>query len=69
MERTSVVSSNLASVGYDPESQTLEIGFNSGSVYQYFGVPAAVHAGLMNASSHGKYFHEHIRDTYRYRQL
>ncbi len=32
MKRTSVDSSNLASVGYDPKSQILEIEFNTGRV-------------------------------------
>ena len=33
MERIPVESSNLASVGYDSDSLTLEIEFNSGGIY------------------------------------
>ncbi|MEM6645888.1 MAG: KTSC domain-containing protein [Bacteroidota bacterium] len=69
MKRTPVSSSNLASVGYDASTQTLEIGFNSGSVYAYSGVPASVYTGLMHASSHGRYFHAHIRSVYSYRRI
>ncbi len=69
MEHTRVTSSNLASVGYDPSSQTLEVAFRDGSVYQYYGVSSAVHMQLMNASSHGSYFSQHIRDRYRYRKV
>jgi len=66
MIRQPVSSSNIASIGYDTDSQTLEIEFLNGSVYLYFDVPSSVHAGLMNASSHGKYFHQHIRNRYRF---
>jgi hypothetical protein len=39
MDRTPVSSSNLSSVGYDPDEQILEIEFNGGRVYQYYDVP------------------------------
>ncbi|MBV4447485.1 KTSC domain-containing protein [Clostridium tyrobutyricum] len=64
MQRIPVTSSDLSSVGYDPISQTLEIQFNSGGIYQYSGVPSNVYEGLMSASSHGKYFHAYIRNDY-----
>ena len=36
MKREPVSSSTIASIGYDPDSQTLEIQFLNGSVYLYF---------------------------------
>ena len=51
IERTQVRSSALRSVGYDEDSQTLEIEFTNGAVYQYFDVPPEVHHGLMAAES------------------
>ena len=69
MDRVPVSSSNLASVGYDPFSWTLEIEFMDGAVYRYFDVPAHEHQDLMQAPSHGKYFHAHIRSVYRYTRL
>lgn len=70
MERKHVNSSNLASVGYDPTSKTLEIEFLNGGLYQYFGVPESVYQGLMSASSHGQYFDSHIKKGgYRYNKL
>lgn len=66
MKRVSVVSSNLAEVGYDERSQTMEIMFKDGGVYQYFDVPKATYQGLLGASSAGQYFHAHIRGAYRY---
>jgi len=62
MERLPVQSSNLSSVGYDPDSLTLEIGFNNGGIYQYSGVPQEVYEGLMNASSKGTFFHHFIKN-------
>jgi hypothetical protein len=69
MNRQPVSSSDLRSVGYDNSTNTLEIEFNSGGVYQYYGVPPAVYQGLMNAPSHGKYFHAQIKGVYRYTRI
>ena len=69
MDRVPVESSNLASVGFDPKKSVLEIQFNSGSIYQYFGVPQAVHTGLMAADSHGQFFHKFIRNIYQYSRI
>ncbi len=69
MQRQNVSSSNLASVGYDPDSQTLEIEFNHGGVYQYFGVPSSEYQALMAARSHGSYFSENIKEVYRYQKI
>lgn len=66
MIRTPVVSSNLSTVGYDPSTQTMEIEFADGAVYQYFDVPAHIHDGLLSAPSAGQYFHAQIRGVYRY---
>lgn len=69
MERTPVSSSNVASIGYDEDSQTLEIEFNDGSVYQYFGVPSGEHDGIMNADSKGKYLNANIKKRYSFVKL
>lgn len=64
MERTPVSSSNISSIGYDADSQTLEVEFTNGSVYQYLGVPVHEHEGIMNADSKGKYLHANIKNSY-----
>lgn len=69
MDRTPVSSSNLSSVGYDEKERILEIEFNDGGVYQYYNVPPRIHSELMNASSHGKYFHRKIKEEFRYDQI
>lgn len=62
-------SSNLSSADYDPWSGSLTIVFQGGRVYIYHHVPQAEYSGLVRASSHGKYFHEHIKDHYDYQRL
>lgn len=61
MERIPVESNNLASVGYDSVTSTLEIEFRSGRIYQYFAVSQEIYDGLMNAASKGSYFDHNIK--------
>lgn len=65
MDRIQVVSSNISSVGYDAGSLTLEVEFNSGSIYQYLNVPESEYEGLMNASSKGRYINRNIKSHYK----
>lgn len=64
MVRTPVNSSNIASIGYDANTETLEVEFNSNHVYEYYGVPEGVYNELMSASSHGVYFAANIKNNY-----
>lgn len=61
VQRISVVSSNLASVGYELHSRTLEVQFKNGGIYRYSGVPESVYRGLMNASSKGGYLDAFVK--------
>ncbi|WP_017214298.1 KTSC domain-containing protein [Leptospira noguchii] len=69
MNRTYVSSSDLRSVGYDPYTSTLEIEFKGSEVYQYAGVPQSVYQSLLSAGSHGKFFHQNIKDRFSYRKV
>ncbi len=69
MERTPVTSTDIRSIGYNPESQTLEIEFNSGGLYQYAGVPEGEHEAMMNADSKGEYLNANIKGRYPYTKL
>lgn len=57
-----VESSNIHSVGYDGESETLVVRFKSHTVYAYAGVPAKTALAFMEAESHGTFFHDRIKD-------
>lgn len=61
MARKLVASSNIAAVGYDPETQTLEVEFLNGGVYQYFNVPREVYDNLLSSGSMGAYFQNNIK--------
>ncbi len=69
MNRLSVKSSNLASIGYDAENEILELEFKHGGIYQYFDVSESVYEELMNADSHGKYFSANIKNDYEYQKM
>ncbi len=69
MNRQFVTSSNIASIGYDADSQTLEIEFLNGGIYQYFDVPDYVYDELMTAGSHGQYLAQNIKGVYRYSKI
>ncbi|WP_345784924.1 KTSC domain-containing protein [Natrinema sp. 1APR25-10V2] len=45
------------------------VEFHGGRVYQYYNVPKRIYQGLMAASSHGKYHHRRIKDSYRYSRI
>jgi hypothetical protein len=65
MKRQAVSSSNLASVGYDPDSETLEVEFaNTGKVYEYYNVPQFMFERLMAAPSQGVFFNVEIKNSY-----
>ena len=64
MKHTPITSSNLASVGYDEPSQTLEVTFKNGATYAYSRVPTSEYEALMAADSHGKYLNAHIKPRY-----
>jgi hypothetical protein len=63
-----IQSSDLRFVDFD-WSGTLTIEFHSDGVYEYYGVPPSEYSALMNASSHGKYFHAHIKNRYDCRRI
>lgn len=69
MERTSVSSSNVASIGYDNASQTLEVEFLNGSIYEYYDVPENVYQELIAASSVGGYLAQRVKNVYGYSRV
>lgn len=70
MDRMPVSSSNIASVGYEQTTQTLEIEFLNGSIYQYLGVPLSIYSGLMSTRSYGSYLDQYVKKArYSYRKV
>ena len=69
MERYSVASSNIASIGYDETTQTLEVEFFNGTIYQYYNVPPNMNEQLMQASSKGRFLNTYIKNAYPYSRV
>jgi hypothetical protein len=69
VERLSVKSRILRSVGYDDSTKILEIEFSSGYVYQYSGVPPKIYADLMHSDEIGKFFSEKVRPKFQTKQV
>jgi hypothetical protein len=64
MNRDSVQSSMIASLGYNANTSTLEVEFNNGAVWQYYEVPESVYFDMLNSGSLGKFFHSNIKGQY-----
>ncbi len=69
LERLSVKSRILRSVGYNNSTKILEIEFHTRLVYQYSGVPPKVYADLMHSGEIGKFFSEKIRPRFQTKQV
>ncbi|MCH9050094.1 MAG: KTSC domain-containing protein [Proteobacteria bacterium] len=69
MERYSVASSNIASIGYDADTDTLEVEFLSGAIYQYYNVPQNMYDQLMQAGSKGRFLNTYIKNAYPYSRV
>jgi hypothetical protein len=75
MNRKSVRSSNILSIGYDSLTRTLEVEFrcdstsHSGRIYHYLDVPPEIHRDLMSAESKGKFMHRNVMWAFRYQRL
>jgi len=64
-----VDSSNVAAIGYEEDSQTLQVEFKNGTTYQYFDVPLAIFEGMRDATSVGQYLNQHIKGAFRYSRV
>ncbi len=64
IEREPVNSSNLVSVGYGADSETLEVEFKNGDVYQYYNVPLFMYERLRMADSLGRFFNAEIKPAF-----
>lgn len=69
MDRYSVASSNIASIGYDDLNETLEVEFLNGSVYQYYNVVKNMHDQLMQTGSKGRFLNTYIKNAYPYSRV
>ena len=69
MDRNYVASSNIASIGYDEATETLEVEFLNGSIYQYYNVPAGLYQQLMQEGAKGRFLNVYIKNAYPYSRV
>jgi KTSC domain len=68
IRRTAVSSSDVKSIGYDEARKQLVVRFHSSpAIYLYSGVPKRIYTRLMNATSVGRAFAEHVKGVYKFR--
>ena len=65
MQRKTIVSSNIKSIGYNIEKQILEVEFSGGAVYYYLEVTPIEVVKLAFAESVGSYFAANIKNKYK----
>ena len=61
-------SSNVAEVRYYGKPQHLDITFQNGKQYRYFGVPVSIFKNAYHAASVGTYVSQCIKGSYQYEQ-
>ena len=61
-------SSQIHSLGYDAETQTLAVQFHKGGVYHYEGVSPQTFEAMHAHESPGSYLHENIRGKYKFQK-
>ena len=66
IDRVPVSSSNIKSIGHDPETKTLAVEFQDGSIYHYHDVEKDAHENLIGAKSIGKHLHSNIKGIYKH---
>ncbi len=69
MIHTPIQSSLLASAGYDPATQTMEIRFARGGLYSYTDVSPEQFAAFQAAESKGKHFLGQIKGNHEFRKI
>lgn len=50
-------------------TQTLEVEFFSGMIYQYYGVPEHLYDQLMQAGSKGRFLNAYIKNGFGYSRV
>lgn len=69
IERSQVQSSTIKSIGYDPESKTMEVEFKNGGAWKYEDVGQQAWDDFRGSSSIGKHFHANIRGKFKSTKL
>lgn len=69
VEMQPVSSSNVQSVGWDKDTRTLYVTFQSGQTYAYEGVDEVAYQDLLGSNSPGKYLNQWIKPRHPARRM
>jgi KTSC domain len=64
MRRIPVTSVDITQVGYQEDSETLEIQFSRGEVCQYYNVPSGIYDELMKSPTKEEYYYTQIGERF-----
>ena len=64
MHRIPIPSTDIIQVGYQEDSEILEIKFSQAGVYQFFNVPTTVYDEFMSAASKESYYRAKIGERF-----
>jgi len=63
MRRQKVESSNIAEIGYDLPTLTLQVKFHNGSLYNYWPIGKYTYDRFMSSKSKGIFFNQNIKNA------
>ena len=66
MNRIPVISTNVSSIGY--YNGMIEVEFNNGSIYHYYGTTEILFNQFLNAPSKGRFIHYNLKG-FNYRKV
>lgn len=69
MDRRSIPSRHLVSVGYDRLRKVMEVEFKNGRIYQYENVSEDIPKNLLASPSAGGYFNTVVRDAFQGKEI
>lgn len=69
LDREPVSSSNVASIGYASDEETLEVEFTDGAVYQYYNVGVELWEQFRSSTSKGQFLNLYIKNAYPYSRV
>jgi hypothetical protein len=69
MQRQTIHTGQIRSVGYDPMAAILEIEFANGDVYDYFNVPSGVFEHLMVTPLKEEFVRAYVQNSFPVRKV
>lgn len=69
MKMVDLQSSNIAAIGYDPETRKLMVHFKSGGRYMLHDVEPVIYEQFLKAESPGSFYSKNIRGFYEFNRL